>query len=84
MFKATKNSPANLASLRAKRDKLLAATDWCLMPDSPLTADEQAIVMEYRTALRNCTKPEAGAIATLPASDALPAKALASVQAVVF
>lgn len=84
MFKATKNSPTNLSILRSNRDKLLAATDWCLTIDAPLSLEEKETVMEYRAALRNCTKPEAGVVATLPASDALPSKALASVRAVVL
>lgn len=84
MFKATKNTPANLAILRSNRDKLLAATDWCLMPDSPLTNFEQLAVKVYREALRNCTKPEAGEIATLPVPGVLPAKVISAIQAVVL
>ena len=42
-----------LASLRAKRGQRIAATDYLLMPDYPLTDDAKAVVSTYRQALRD-------------------------------
>ena len=39
--------------IRAQRNTYLAATDWCLLPDSPLTSDEQSEVTQYRQTLRD-------------------------------
>lgn len=69
VYVASKNSQAAIAALRAKRDALLKATDWAIMPDSPLTDEEKATVMAYRTALRDCTKVGPGTLATLPEHD---------------
>lgn len=38
---------------RAKRDRLLSATDWTQIPDAPLTADQKAAYAAYRQALRD-------------------------------
>jgi len=38
------------SALRAERDRLLAATDWWALPDSPTMSDEQTA---YRQALRD-------------------------------
>lgn len=47
-------SPASLfASLRAERDRRLAATDYLLMPDYPISDDQRAVVQAYRQALRD-------------------------------
>lgn len=83
-FKATKNSPANLAILRANRDKLLGATDWCMMPDAPISEEDRLKVKAYRSLLRNCTTAEPGAVATLPDLETvdLPAKLKASLRAI--
>lgn len=39
--------------LRAERDRRLAATDFLLMPDYPLSDDQRAVVQAYRQALRD-------------------------------
>ena len=39
--------------VRARRDGLMAATDYLMMPDYPLDAETKAAVMEYRQALRD-------------------------------
>jgi len=57
---------------RAKRDKLLAASDWTQLPDSPLT---EATILEwkvYRQALRdlNMTDPDKLVWPTPPATTA--------------
>ena len=41
------------SSLRAIRDGKLNATDYLIMPDYPISADELAAVQEYRQALRD-------------------------------
>jgi len=41
------------ADARAKRDRLLSATDWTQIPDAPLTADQKAAYAAYRQALRD-------------------------------
>jgi len=40
-------------SLRAERNRLLAATDWTQMPDVPLTQAERDAWKAYRQALRD-------------------------------
>ena len=40
-------------SLRAERNRLLAASDWTQMPDSPLTDEQRAAWAQYRQALRD-------------------------------
>lgn len=44
---------------RAERDRLLAATDWMVLPDAPLTDAERAEALAYRQALRDAPS-EAG------------------------
>lgn len=39
--------------LRTERDRRLAATDYLLMPDYPLSDDQRAVVQAYRQALRD-------------------------------
>ena len=41
------------ASLRAERDRRLAATDWTQLPDVPLTEEQRAAWQQYRQALRD-------------------------------
>ena len=41
------------ASARQKRDRLLAATDYVVMPDYPISADKLAEIKTYRQALRD-------------------------------
>lgn len=43
------------AQLRAARDKRLAATDFCVLPDSPLDPQLADAVLVYRKALRDIT-----------------------------
>lgn len=43
----------DMASLRAERDRRLAACDWTQMSDSPLNAEQQAAWAAYRQALRD-------------------------------
>lgn len=38
---------------RAKRDRLLSATDWTQIPDAPLTTEQSAAYAAYRQALRD-------------------------------
>ena len=42
--------------IRGQRNTHLAATDWCVLPDSPLTSDEQSEVTQYRQTLRDFPK----------------------------
>lgn len=44
--------------VRAKRDKLLADTDWTQVTDSALTKEKQEKYKEYRQKLRDITKQE--------------------------
>lgn len=39
--------------LRAERDRRLAATDYLLMPDYPISDEQRAVVQAYRQALRD-------------------------------
>lgn len=43
------------AQARARRDALIAATDYLVMPDYPITAKQLASVKTYRQALRDIT-----------------------------
>lgn len=43
-------------SARSRRDKLIAATDYMVMPDYPLSESELATTKQYRQALRDITK----------------------------
>lgn len=43
-------------SVRAKRDQLIAETDYLVMPDYPITAEKLASIKEYRQQLRDVTK----------------------------
>ena len=45
-----------LENLRAKRNKLLADSDYIVLADSPITPAKKSEWMTYRTALRNLTK----------------------------
>ena len=44
--------------IRARRDRLLAATDWAVLPDSPLDAQLLEEVKTYRQALRDVPQQE--------------------------
>lgn len=44
--------------IRAKRDKLLAETDWTQVTDTALTKEKQEKYKEYRQKLRDITKHE--------------------------
>ena len=44
--------------IRARRDRLLAATDWAGLPDSPLDAQSLEAVKTYRQALRDVPQQE--------------------------
>lgn len=44
--------------IRARRDRLLAATDWAVLPDSPLDAQSLEAVKTYRQALRDVPQQE--------------------------
>ena len=39
--------------LREQRNAYLTATDWTLLPDSPLTSDQQSEATQYRQMLRD-------------------------------
>ena len=45
--------PETADEIRARRDRLLAATDWAVLPDSPLDAQSLEAVKTYRQALRD-------------------------------
>ena len=49
------------SALRSARDRRLTATDYLLMPDYPISAENKTVVEEYRQALRD-----------LPAQDGAP------------
>lgn len=42
-----------MSDLRAKRDVLLAASDWTQLADSPLASDKKTLWVTYRQALRD-------------------------------
>ncbi len=44
-----------METLRAKRNKALADSDWTMLTDVPLNPDEKFAWMNYRTLLRNIT-----------------------------
>ena len=44
--------------VRAKRDSLIAKTDFLVMPDYPLTDEEREAVQTYRQALRDIPQQE--------------------------
>ena len=44
--------------VRAKRDRLLQASDWAALPDVPLTTEKRAEWAVYRQALRDVTLQE--------------------------
>ena len=46
------------AEIRAKRDRLLAATDWTQVMDAPIDADTRKAFREYRDALRDIPEQE--------------------------
>lgn len=50
--------PETADEIRAKRDKLLGATDWAMLPDSPLDEPSQAAMKAYRQALRDVPQQE--------------------------
>ncbi len=49
---------AKAASVRAQRDELLVASDWAVLPDSPLSADKKTEWEQYRQGLRDITSAE--------------------------
>lgn len=49
---------ARFERLRAERDQRLAATDYLLMPDYPLSDDQRTILQVYRQALRDLPSQE--------------------------
>ena len=51
--------PENVAAeVRAKRNELLAATDWTQLADSQLDEEAQAAMRAYRQALRDIPQQE--------------------------
>ena len=50
--------PETADEIRARRDRLLAATDWAVLPDSPLDAQSLEAVKTYRQALREVPQQE--------------------------
>lgn len=50
---AAKSAEMLFASLRAERDRRIAATDYLLMPDYPITDASRTTVQSYRQALRD-------------------------------
>jgi hypothetical protein len=54
--------------VREERNRRIAASDWAVMPDSPITGDNLTHVQEYRTLLRNfpsTTMPTSGRLEDL-------------------
>lgn len=49
---------ARFERLRSERDRRLAATDYLLMPDYPLSDDQRIILQVYRQALRDLPSQE--------------------------
>ncbi len=47
-----------IVTARSKRDWLIAATDYLVTPDYPITAEKLTEVKVYRQALRDITKQE--------------------------
>lgn len=45
-----------IAGLRAKRNSILASSDWTVLPDSPLSETEKTAWLEYRQDLRDITE----------------------------
>ena len=45
-----------IAELRKKRNSILAFSDWTLLSDSPLSAEEKTAWLKYRKDLRDITK----------------------------
>lgn len=50
--------PETADEIRARRDRLLAVTDWAVLPDSPLDAQSLEAVKTYRQALRDVPQQE--------------------------
>ena len=50
---AAEAEAARFERLRSERDQRLAATDYLLMPDYPLSDDQRTILQVYRQALRD-------------------------------
>ena len=50
--------PETADEIRARRDRLLVATDWAVLPDSPLDAQSLEAVKTYRQALRDVPQQE--------------------------
>lgn len=64
-FDLGENEPQNITkfdaevlSIIALRNNLLAQTDWMVMPDNALTEEELKSLQEYRAALRNAPNQE--------------------------
>ena len=55
---ARANSREGFERLRSERDQRLAATDYLLMPDYPLSDDQRTILQVYRQALRDLPSQE--------------------------
>ena len=55
---AAEAEAARFERLRAERDQRLAATDYLLMPDYPLSDDQRTILQLYRQALRDLPSQE--------------------------
>jgi Phage tail assembly chaperone protein len=51
--KVAAKTQAQWTALRSQRDALLAASDWRVLPYSPLTSEKQAAWVTYRQALRD-------------------------------
>jgi hypothetical protein len=45
-----------IVELRQKRNSILASSDWTLLSDSPLSAEEKTAWLKYRQDLRDITK----------------------------
>lgn len=53
LFTNLRTDESLFTNLRTERDRRLAATDYLLMPDYPISDDQRAVVQVYRQALRD-------------------------------
>ena len=64
---AIANDVANKkAQIRAQRNARLTETDWAILPDSPLSADDKTVYQNYRAALRDVPAQDGFPNNTLP------------------
>lgn len=60
------DTASKAAQVRSERDRLLAASDWTQLPDSPLTDEKKTEWATYRASLRNLPDSEGFPNITFP------------------